>query len=1009
MEITNVESRYSAGRCASRSEGTQQATGEEPMINRSMFETYDASESKPQGRSGADVARPKGKIRGCKELVRLGTWNVRSMNQGKLDIVKAEMDREKMDLLGISEMRWTQSGHFRSNEHWVYFSGNEAQRRNGVAFILNKRISHTVLKYNAISDRAISIRLQGTPVNITIIQVYAPTADAEDEDIEQFYNQVQDEIDRTSRQDLLIFMGDLNAKVGQGKHGNITGRFGLGERNEAGDRLIDFCTTNQLSITNTFYQHHKRRLYTWTAPNGVYKNQIDYICVCQRWKSSIMAVKTKPGADCGTDHELLTCKLKMKLRKRLIGKSEPKFDLSNIPEVFWKHLHNRFAVLDTDEKEPEELWTDVKTTITNEMRATLHIRKRKPTPPWMSEETLKIIEERRIAKASGNKVAADNIGKTVKKVIRKDKEAYYQTLCKEIEDEHVKGRPRAAYRKITQIRKKFQPLTGMLKDNKGNILNETEQIKGRWKQYTEELYKKNAASQEGEEPPLRHQEPDILEEEVVAAIKLLSNNKAPGCDNIPIELIKPSEATISVITKLCQKVWETGKWPRDWTRSIFIPIPKKGDTAECSTYRTIALIPHASKILLKIIQRRLQPYVERELPEEQAGFRKGRGTRDIIADVRRIMESAKEYQKSLYMCFIDYNKAFDCVDHQKLWTILRNMGIPGHMISLIKNLYGEQEATVRTAYGNTEWFKVERGVRQGCILSPFLFNLYAETIFRKAGLDEIDDGIRIGGRNVNNLRYADDTTLIAGTEEGLKNLLRAVNKESQSMGLLLNFKKTKVMTTDDNYDQRTFDMDGDEIEVVNDFRLLGSMINTKATSTEEVKQRIAIGKSTMKSMDKIFKSKDISLPTKIRLVHSLIFSIVTYGSESWTIKTQEQKRIDAFEMWCWRRILSIPWTARRTNKSILEQIKPGMSLGSMVTKLQLAYFGHIIRTERSMEKDIMLGRTDGSRRRGRPATRWLETIQTTTKMALPSLVHMAPNRSSYRSFIHQVAMDRNRT
>jgi hypothetical protein len=137
--------------------------------------------------------------------------------------------------------------------------------------------------------------------------------------------------------------------------------------------------------------------------------------------------------------------------------------------------------------------------------------------------------------------------------------------------------------------------------------------------------------------------------------------------------------------------------------------------------------------MLKIIQRRLQPFLEREMPDTQAGFRKGRGTRDQIANLRWIIEKAREYQKEFYLCFIDYSKAFDCVDHEKLWFILKEMGVPTHLIVFMKNLYTDQQASVTTEYGNTNWFNIGKGVRQGCILSPYLFNLYAEYIMRKGG------------------------------------------------------------------------------------------------------------------------------------------------------------------------------------------------------------------------------------------------------------------------------------
>ena len=147
-----------------------------------------------------------------------------------------------------------------------------------------------------------------------------------------------------------------------------------------------------------------------------------------------------------------------------------------------------------------------------------------------------------------------------------------------------------------------------------------------------------------------------------------------------------------------------------------------------SNYHTIALISHASKVMLKILQPRLQQYVNCELPDVQAGFRKGRGTRDQIANIRWTIKKAREFQKNIYFCFIDYAKAFDCVDHNKLWTILKEMGIPGHLTCLLRNLYAGQEATVRTGHGMTDWFQIGKGVRQGCILSPCLFNLYAEYI-----------------------------------------------------------------------------------------------------------------------------------------------------------------------------------------------------------------------------------------------------------------------------------------
>ena len=264
-------------------------------------------------------------------------------------------------------------------------------------------------------------------------------------------------------------------------------------------------------------------------------------------------------------------------------------------------------------------------------------------------------------------------------------------------------------------------------------------------------------------------------------------NKASGGDEIPAELFQIlKDDSVKVLHSICQQIWKTQKWPQDWKRSVFIPIPKKGNAKECSNYRTIALISHASKVVFKILQARLQQYVNCELPDVQAGFRKGRGTKNQIANICWIIEKTREFQKNI--CFIDCIKTFDCVDHNKLWKILQEMGMPDHPTYLLRNLYAGQEATVRTGHGTTDWFQIGKGVPQGCILSPCLFNLYAEYIMRNAGLNEAQAGIKIARKNINILRYADDTTLMAESKEELKSLLK-VKEESEKFGLNFNIQE----------------------------------------------------------------------------------------------------------------------------------------------------------------------------------------------------------------------------
>ena len=211
-----------------------------------------------------------------------------------------------------------------------------------------------------------------------------------------------------------------------------------------------------------------------------------------------------------------------------------------------------------------------------------------------------------------------------------------------------------------------------------------------------------------------------------------------------------------------------------------------------------------------------------KLPDVQARFRKGKGTRDQIANICWIIKKAREFQKNIYFCFIDYAKAFDCVDHNT-WKIPLEMGIPDHLTCLLRNLYAGQEAAVRTGHGTTDWFQIGKGVRKGCILSPCLFNFYVEYIMRNAGLDEAQPGIKIARRNLNNLRYAYDTILMAESEEELKSLLVKVKvkEESEKVGLKLNIQKTKIMASGPI---TSWEIDGETVEAVSDFILGGSKI-----------------------------------------------------------------------------------------------------------------------------------------------------------------------------------------
>ena len=221
----------------------------------------------------------------------------------------------------------------------------------------------------------------------------------------------------------------------------------------------------------------------------------------------------------------------------------------------------------------------------------------------------------------------------------------------------------------------------------------------------------------------------------------------------------------------------------------------------------------------------------------------------------------------------------------------------------MRNVYAGQEATVRTGHGTTDWFQIGKGVRQGCILSPCLFNFYAEDIMRNAGLEEAQPGIKIAGRNINNLRYADDTTLMAESEEELKSLLMKVKEESEKVGLKLYIQKTKIMASGPI---SSWEINGERVETVSDFIFGGSKITADGDCSHEIKICLLLGRKVMTNLDSILKNRDVTLPTKVHLVKAVVFPVVIYECESWTTKKAEHRRIDVFKLSYWRRLLRVP-------------------------------------------------------------------------------------------------------
>ena len=406
---------------------------------------------------------------------------------------------------------------------------------------------------------------------------------------------------------------------------------------------------------------------------------------------------------------------------------------------------------------------------------------------------------------------------------------------------------------------------------------------------------------------------------------------------------------------------------------------------------------HITKLLLKIILKRNQVLLNENSGETQFGFKSGSGTRDAIFTMRIITEKCLEKGKDLFVCFIDYAKAFDRVQHQKTFECLRNTRMDSKDLRVITNLYWNQRACIRNDKEVSDFAEIKRGVRQGCILSPSLFNLYTECIFKSI---EGMPGINISGNIVNNLRYADDTALIADNEQDLQNIVDTIHRQSKEFGLDMNIKKTKTMVISRKAEipQVNIAVNNNILEQVKQFTYLGLNLYEDGKNSGEVRRRIGMAKTKFTQMHKVFTSRKISLATKLRLVKCYVYSSLLYCCETWTLYLDDIKRLAAFEMWIYRRLGRIPWTEKRTNQYVLNHLNVTKSLMKDIKSRKLKYFGHIKRHQNIL-KSVLEGVTEGRRCRGRQRSVWCDNIKGWTGRSVTACSVAAQNRTEWRSIV----------
>ena len=491
--------------------------------------------------------------------------------------------------------------------------------------------------------------------------------------------------------------------------------------------LIDFCKRNNMLVTNTWFKHHKRRIYTWKKPGDSARYQIDYILVKKRFRNGVKNARSYPSADIYSDHNLVMARIEVKLKKLQKRKTCQKTwcldDIKNKKESFREYTEDQFTV--GEAVEMEDRWRYFKNVITTGAKQVIgYKKKRQAKKPWVTKGMIDKMEERRKwknDKSENSKAMYNKLNNELRRETDEACEKWWNEQCDELEELERIGRTDIMYNKvklITRTDKKVTNSCTIIKDSRGRELTEKEDIKQRWHEYVEELYCKNdkpnefAMNLEKEGNVVEERIGlELLDSEILEAINDMKDGKAVGADDIPAEFLKIlGEKGREELIKICKDIYNTGIWPEEFLETIMVPLQKKANAVECTEYRTLSLISHASKILLKILAKRIQPKADYTNGKTQFGFKKGVGTRNAIGMLRILCERSLEFDNELFVCFVDFEKAFDRVNWVMMMDVLKKVGVDWKERRLIQNLYMNQIAKIRLEDEYSDSCVIGRGV-----------------------------------------------------------------------------------------------------------------------------------------------------------------------------------------------------------------------------------------------------------------------------------------------------------
>lgn len=870
----------------------------------------------------------------------------------------------------MSEVRRLGEKTIEDDEYIFYYIG-QTKGLYGVGFLVRKKHKNNIKKFTGISERVCVLEIKMENLCFAVIQAHAPTENSSQEEIDNFYEDLAKAHDTISTE-YVFSIGDFNAQIGipEKYERSATGEYGYGIRSARGTRLIQYAQEYNLKIINTMFKLKPKNRWTWISPDKNTRNEIDYIMTTKH--HMISKYEVLPSFSFGSDHRLLRATIHLnstKKSRRNFSNTSTKLKTLAEQETYLTNLNSFIPELIKNQNNynVEEYYQQILHYIKISLKNIKGTHKNK----ILSAKALELMKERNELQNKPKLSVADKEKlKTLYKLTNKEIKRCYVTYRTTTIHRHLNNTRSAkkAYKELNQV-KTWIPF---LKSGNNKCNSRTEIINAATDFYAN-LYRQsdtqtqNMVSYSYTDTSPTHQ---FTENEILKQIMRLKPEKSPGPDGITNECIKVAKTLLlTPITILWNKILDENVVPHQWMTSEIILLYKKGDPADIGNYRPISLMPCFYKLFASCLLERIAPAIDAHQPIEQAGFRNGFSTMDHIQVVDQVIEKYSEFNKPLYLAFIDYKKAFDSISHESIWESLKALNINENYINILKNIYSNSTSRVKLDRVG-EVINIKRGVRQGDPISPKLFIAVLQHVMGE--LPWSNQGININGKFLSHLRFADDIILFSETPHQLNKMVNELNQASIKTGLEMNLEKTKVMS---NRTATPISINNTPLEFVNHYVYLGKQISfRKERNNEELNRRVAITWNKFWHHKEILKSQ-LPLPIKKIVMDTGLLPCLTYGCQTWIFDLKTKNKIQTTQRRMERSCLGIKLKDKVKNVEIRKKTKVCDAL-TFATKAKWRWAGHVARykDDRWTLRSIKWSGPKGTRSRGRPRARWADEI-----------------------------------